>query len=191
MAQSRQTSEQPVKLAVPVGERDHVIGASDAPVTLVEYGDYECPTCLRAYPIVKRLRAELGHSLRLIFRHFPQSNVHPHASLAAQAAEAAGAQGKYWEMHDQLFEHQDDLIADASPTTFALRIPGLEIYKFEADVSSERFAERVRADHAGGVSSGVTRTPTFFINGLRYDGQMTFAALLDALRGTVADAQTS
>jgi protein-disulfide isomerase len=175
-------SEQQVKLAVPVGEKDHAQGPADAPVTLLEYGDYECPHCLQAYPIVKRLQLELGSSLLTVFRHFPQNNIHPHASVAAQAAEAAGAQGKFWDMHSQLFEHQDELIGDATPTTFALRIPGLEIYQFEADLSSQRFADRVRADYAGGVSSGVKRTPTFFINDVRYDGPISVEAMLTALR---------
>ena len=169
-------------LVLPVSDRDHVRGNVDAPITLLEYGDYECPDCFHAAPIVNQLREQFGNKLRFVFRHFPQSNVHPHASTAAQAAEAAGQQGKYWEMHDVLFKHQHDLI-DHDITHFALMI-GLELYRFEADMSSERFAARVREDYASGVASGVKGTPTFFINDVRYRGKATVEDLAAALRNT-------
>src|SRR5829696_9730055 len=162
-------------LSVPVTEKDHALGPADAPVTLVEYGDYECPDCLNAFPIVKRLIAEFGPRLRFVFRNFPLSNVHPHASVAAQAAEAAAAQGKFWEMHDLLYENQKEL-ADMEMTRLALRL-GLEPYKFNADLAGERFAKRVATDYASGMASGVTGTPTFFINGRRYGGRKDFDAL--------------
>jgi protein-disulfide isomerase len=166
-------------LAIPVGETDHAQGPADAPVTLVEYGDYECPYCGRAYPVVKQLQEKLGPTLRFVFRNFPLNTIHEHAGVAAQAAEAAGGQGKFWEMHDILYEHQQEL-AEADLNSYALKI-GLEIYQFEADLSGERFAKRVRADFRGGVRSGVNGTPTFFINGLRYNGEHTYEALLEAL----------
>jgi protein-disulfide isomerase len=167
-------------LTMPVSDRDHIRGNVDAPITLLEYGDYECPDCFHAAPIVNLLREQFANKLRFVFRHFPQSNVHPHASTAAQAAEAAGQQGKYWEMHDVLYKHQRDLI-DHDITHFALMI-GLELYRFEADISSERFAARVREDYASGVSSGVKGTPTFFINDVRYRGKATVEELAVALQ---------
>ena len=166
-------------LSIPVSEKDHAQGPADAPVTLLEYGDYECPYCGRAYPIVKQLQERLGDRLRFVFRNFPLNTIHEHAGVAAQAAEAAAAQGKFWEMHDILYEHQDDL-ADADLRAYALKV-GLEIYRFDADLSGEKFAKRVRDDFRGGVRSGVNGTPTFFINGVRYNGEHTFDEMLQAL----------
>jgi len=168
-----------VPLTPPVDQRDHAIGPPDAPVTLVEYGDYECPYCGRAFPIVDRLRQEVGERLRLVFRHFPQNTVHAHASVAAQAAEAAAAQGKFWEMHEKLYRHQDDL-ADADLVQYALRL-GLEVYRFESDLASEQFSRKVRDDFSSGLRSGVKGTPTFFINGVRYDGPLEYEALREAI----------
>jgi protein-disulfide isomerase len=168
-----------VALAVPVSERDHARGAADAPVTLVEYGDFECPYCERAYPIVKRLLAEMPGVLRVVFRHFPQNTIHANASVAAQAAEAAAAQGKFWEMHDILYEHQDEL-GEIEIVHFALRV-GLEVYKFQADLAGEVYAKRVRADFRGGVRSGVHGTPAFFINGVRYEGKLEYEAMMNAV----------
>ena len=168
------------KLVVSVeAGRDHIRGNIHAPLTLLEYGDYECPTCGKVYPIVAQLRKALGEGLRFVFRHFPQNSVHPRASVAAQAAEAAHAQGKFWSMHDMLFEHQADL-AEADLVQYALRV-GLEVYRFEADLSAERFAPRVREDFESGQASGVTGTPTFFINGVKYQGPKEFEAILAAL----------
>lgn len=169
----------PVRLAIPVTDRDHARGPADAPVTLVEYGDYECPYCGRAFPIVKRIRETMGDRVRFVFRNFPLNSVHPHASQAAQAAEAAGAQGKFWAMHDVLYAHQDDL-DQADLSKYALDA-GLEIYKFQADLGSDRFANRVREDFLSGQRSGVTGTPTFFINEVRYEGEHTYEDLLAAL----------
>jgi len=167
------------KLAIPVGETDHAQGPADAPLTLVEYGDYECPYCGKAYPVVKEIQKRMGDRLRFVFRNFPLNTIHEHAGVAAQAAEAAAAQGKFWEMHDILYEHQDDL-ADRDLREYALKV-GLEIYRFDADLSGEKYAKRVRDDFRGGVRSGVNGTPTFFINGVRYNGEPTPGAMLAAL----------
>jgi len=172
----------PMDLAVAVTERDHVRGAADAPVTLVEYGDYECPYCARAYPVVKEILARMGGKVRVVYRHFPQNSVHPHAAVAAQAAEAAGAQGKFWEMHDILYEHQDEL-GEGDMLHFAL-LAGVEVYRFESAVSSEVFGRRVRDDYNGGVRSGVKGTPTFFVNGVRYRGKVEFAEMAGAIEGS-------
>src|SRR6186713_1842725 len=167
------------RLSIPVSERDHAQGPSNAPLTLVEYGDYECPYCGRAYPIVKQLQGELGNKLRFVFRNFPLNTIHEHAGVAAQAAEAANAQGKFWEMHDLLYEYQDEL-AGIDLNRYALKL-GLEIYRFEADLSGEVYARKVRDDFRGGIRSGVNGTPTFFINGLRYNGPLEYEALKTAL----------
>lgn len=156
------------RLAVPVGGRDHAEGPPEAPAALVEYGDFECPACGSAYPMVKELHAEEGDRLRVVFRHFPLNSIHPHARAAACAAEAAGLQGRFWEMHDMLFENQDAL-EDEDLLGYAGKL-GLDIARFDADRQSEEVAERVSDDFRGGVRSGVNGTPTFFVNGLRHDG---------------------
>jgi len=168
------------KLVLPVSERDHFRGNLEAPITLLEYGDYECPDCFHAAPIVNELRRDFGDRLRFVFQHFPNSTIHPHASVAAQGAEAAGAQGKFWEMHDVLYKHQKDLI-DHDITHFALMI-GIEPYRFEAEISSQRYAPRVAEDYQSGVSSGVKGTPTFFINGLRYRGTAEKDAMAQSIQ---------
>jgi protein-disulfide isomerase len=156
------------ELVVPVGERDHINGAFDAPVILVEYGDFECPHCGRAYPIVKAVQRALGGDLALVYRHFPLAEAHPHARLAAEAAEAAGAQGKFWAMHDMLFEHQDAL----EPEELVAYADALDLdrARFVRDLEAGVYTRRVRDDFRSGVRSGVNGTPTFFINGARYDG---------------------
>jgi protein-disulfide isomerase len=156
------------ELVMPVSVRDHVQGAFDAPVILVEYGDFECPHCRRAYPIVKAAQRALGGDLAVVYRHFPLAEAHPHARLAAEAAEAAGAQGQFWVMHDTLFEHQDaleeeDLLGYADAL-------GLDRVRFSRELASGEHAQRVRDDFRGGIRSGVNGTPTFFINGVRFDG---------------------
>ena len=155
-------------LSPPVTERDHVAGPDDAPVTLVEYGDYECPYCGMAHPIVKSIQRRLGEKLRFVFRNFPLRESHPHAEHAAQAAESAGAQGKFWEMHDVIFEHQhaledDDLLGYAQAI-------GIDAERLARDLADGTFVKRVREDFRSGVRSGVNGTPTFFINGERYNG---------------------
>jgi protein-disulfide isomerase len=157
-----------VVLTPPVSAQDHAAGPEDAPVTLVEYGDYECPYCGMAYPIVKRAQRALGTELRFVFRNFPLAESHPHARLAAQAAEAAGAQGKFWEMHDALFEHQNALELE-DLVSYAKSL-GLDTVKFARELEAGTYAKRVRDDFRNGVRSGVNGTPTFFVNGSRYDG---------------------
>jgi protein-disulfide isomerase len=166
-------------LSATVSERDHAQGSPDAPLTLLQYGDYECPYCGRAYPVVKQLQQRLGNRLRFVFRNFPMNNVHAHASVAAQAAEAAAAQGKFRPMHDLLYAHQHDL-ADIDLQQLAIRV-GLELYKFNADLAGGRHARRVQEDLASGRASGVTETPTFFINARRYEGPHDFDSMLAAL----------
>jgi len=166
-------------LTLPVSARDHVRGSERAAVTLVEYGDYECPHCGRAYPIVKRLQERVGAGLRFVFRNFPLRESHPHAEHAAEAAEAAGAQGKFWEMHDRLFERQFAL-EDRDLAEYATEL-GLDARRLEADLAAGRYAGRVREDFRSGVTSGVNGTPTFFINGTRHDGAWDFEPLLAAL----------
>jgi protein-disulfide isomerase len=173
----------PTDLSIPVSDADHVLGPADAPVTLVEYGDYECPDCLNSEPIVRQLREHFGDKLRVVFRHFPQHSIHPHASAAAQAAEAAGAQGKYWEMHQALFEHQKEL-ADLDFTHLALQL-GMDPYKFERDSEARTFPRRVRDDHEGGIQSGVKSTPTFFINGRRHDGAKDLKTLIKRIESAL------
>jgi protein-disulfide isomerase len=157
-----------IVLTPPVSAQDHVAGPDDAPVTLVEYGDYECPYCGMAYPVVKKARRELGSQMRFVYRHFPLAEAHPHARIAAQAAEAAGAQGKFWEMHDTLFEHQQAL--DVEDLIGYAKSLGLDVVRFARDLESGTYAKRVRDDFRSGVRSGVNGTPSFFVNGVRYDG---------------------
>ena len=167
------------RLTLPVGARDHAQGPSDAAVTLVEYGDYECPHCGRAYPIVKEVQRRLGSTLRFVFRNFPLSESHPHAQHAAEAAEGAAAQGRFWEMHDSLFEHQRAL-DDRHLVGYASAL-GLDAVAFEHDLRAHTHKTRVREDFVSGVRSGVNGTPTFFINGLRFDDSWDPDTLTDAL----------
>jgi protein-disulfide isomerase len=172
------------RLADPVSERDHAVGPRDAPVTLVEYGDYECPHCGAAHPVVNTLRRTLGPRLRFVYRHFPLATIHPHAPLAAEAAEAAGAQGEFWPMHDMIFEHQQALEPqDLAAYADAL---GLDTARFARELASHAHAGRVREHFSGGVRSGVNGTPTFFINGLRHDGSYALESLLGAIEEAVA-----
>ncbi len=167
------------RLTLPVSGRDHALGPSDAPATLLEYGDYECPHCGAAYPIVEALRDRLGDLLQFAYRHFPLSQIHPHAALAAESAEAAGAQGKFWEMHEALFTHQDALDG-VHLLRYAAAI-GLDVDEFRRDLETHAHAARVKEDFMSGVRSGVNGTPTFFINGLRYDGSRDFETMYAVL----------
>lgn len=155
-------------LTPPVGEQDHSMGPVDAPVTLVEYGDYECPYCRMAYPIVKAAQRAVGAQLRFVFRNFPLAEIHPHARHAAQVAEAAAAQDRFWEMHDTLFEHQDAL-EDADLLRYAEELD-LDTERIARELEAGTYATRVRDDFRSGVRSGVNGTPTFFVNGERYEG---------------------
>jgi len=177
------TPERPVDLSPPVDPAlDHVRGPAGAPLTLVEYGDMECPFCGRATGVVSELRARFGEDLRYVFRHLPLVELHPHAQLAAEAAEAAGAQGKFWEMHDKLFAHQDDLEAtDLLDYAAAL---GLDLERFARELGDGTHAQRIRDDVAGAEASGVEGTPTFFVNGVRHTGRAGTDELAAALLRT-------
>jgi protein-disulfide isomerase len=166
-------------LVPPVGLRDHTFGSNQAGVTLVEYGDYECPYCAAAYPLVKSMLRRLGPELRFVFRNFPLWEVHPNAMLAAEAAEAAAAQGVFWEMHDLLFENQADLSGSALVRYAAQVLP--DAMRWANDMQTRRFKARVRQDLASGARSGVRGTPTFFVNGLRYDDILDERSLLRSL----------
>ena len=164
-------------LTVPINpKRDHICGPTNAMVTLVEYGDYECPHCGAAHYVVKRLQTLLHDTTAFAFRHFPLSTVHPHAALAAEAAEAAGAQGMFWPMHDILFENQESL-SSVDILQYAAAV-GLDTDRFVRDLNTHRHAPRVREDFLGGVRSGVNGTPTFFINEIRHDGPPDLESLL-------------
>ncbi|HET9496692.1 MAG TPA: thioredoxin domain-containing protein [Chloroflexia bacterium] len=167
------------ELTIPVSESDHSMGPHDAPVTLVQYGDFECPYCGAAYPVIKDVQRRMGDRLRFVFRNFPITTTHPHALRAAEAAEAAAAQGKFWEMHDMLYEHQDTL-DDAHLRMFAEQI-GLDVARFDREMSAGRYEDQVREDFMGGVRSGVGGTPTFYINGVRFDGNWAGENLLRAV----------
>jgi protein-disulfide isomerase len=167
-------------LTLPVSEgRDHVQGPADAGVTLVEYGDYECPYCGAAYPIIKEVQARMGERLRFVFRNFPIATSHPHAGQAAEAAEAAAAQGKFWEMHDLLYENQKRL-RDEDLRGYAEKL-GLDLDRFDKDLTGHVHAARVHEDFMSGVRSGVNGTPTFYIDGIRYDDPYDVDTLLSAL----------
>jgi protein-disulfide isomerase len=168
------------ELTLPVSEeRDHIQGATDAPVTFVEYGDYECPYCGAAYPIVKEVQARMGDRIRFVFRNFPITTSHPHAEQAAEAAEAAAAQGSFWEMHDYLYEHQRHL-EDQDLRGYAEEL-GLDVERFDRELADHTHAARVREDFMSGVRSGVNGTPTFYINGERHDGSYDLETLLAAI----------
>ena len=172
-------------LTLPVTEdRDHVQGAPDAVVTLLEYGDYECPYCGAAYPIVKDVQAAMGDELRFVFRNFPITTAHPHAAQAAEAAEAAAAQERFWPMHDLLYENQQRLEGEH---LFAYADGlGLDTERFKRELEEHVHAERVHEDFMSGVRSGVNGTPGFFIDGVRYDDSYDFDTLLGALRQAAA-----
>jgi protein-disulfide isomerase len=173
-------------LTTPINKRDHVRGSPDAPVQLVEYGDFECPYCGAAYRVVKKLEKDLADTLAVVFRQFPLVNVHPHAQLAAEAAEAAGAQGRFWEMHDVLFEHQDALApADLMKYAAALH---LDLKRFASDLSAHAFLSKIGDDMRGGLQSGVKGTPTFFVNGVLHQGGYDEASLRASIMQVAAGA---
>jgi len=167
------------RLRPPLNAQDHVQGRHDAPIQLVEYGDYECPFCGRAHLIVKAVRA-MGDDLVFAFRNFPLSQVHPHALRAAYAAEAAGLQDRFWPMHDLLFENQQ-FLEDEHLFRYAGLI-GCNLDQFAEDIDSDEVAEKVRSDFLSGARSGVNGTPTFFIDGERYEGSWEPEVLLSVLQ---------
>lgn len=157
-------------LKTPVGPTDHAQGPADAAVTIVEYADYQCPYCGRAHEDLKQALAHLK-GVRFVFRNFPLMNIHQYAEQAAEAAEAAALQGKFWEMHDILFENQQNLEGDAL-VAYAEKI-GLDVQKFVDDVNAGKTRPKIKADLESGEASGVNGTPAFFINGMRYEGGYT------------------
>jgi|SRR5215831_7663278 len=168
------------KLTLPVDEsRDHIQGLATAPVTLIEYGDYECPYCAQAYIIIKEVQERLGSKLRFVFRNFPVTNIRPHAYKAALAAEAASAQGMFWEMYDYLFKH-GEAATDDSLRRSAAKL-GLDISKFDREFLDGSYSSHIDEDIQSANSSGVKGTPTFFINGDRYDDAWDQDSLLSAL----------
>jgi protein-disulfide isomerase len=177
------------KLSQPVSKRDHIRGPEDAPVTLVEYGDFECPYCGAAHFILQEVLEVMGDRLRFVFRHFLLTQVHPHAEAAAEAAEAAGAQGRFWEMHDLLYENQPAL-EGRHLVGFAEQLH-LDTVRFVRELQQHAHHDRVREDFSSGVRSGVNGTPAFFINGYRYDGSWEAGPLVDALERAIADEDES
>ncbi|MDB5330139.1 MAG: oxidoreductase [Phycisphaerales bacterium] len=174
-------------LSVPVSEeRDHILGPPDAPVTLLEYGDFECPYCGQAYYVLKDLEAQMGDQVRQVFRHFPLTQIHPHAGRAAEASEAAAAQGRFWEMHDMLYENQDAL-SDYDLVAYAQAL-GLDVRRFRTELLSDAYAPRIREDFLSGIRSGVNGTPTFFINGRRHDGPWDLDSLMAAIEPEIMNA---
>lgn len=166
-------------LKVPVTVADHIQGNESAPITLVEYGDYECPYCGAAYLIVKRIQKHFGDRLRFVFRNFPLVESHPHAGIAAITAEFAATKNKFWEMHDLLYENQESLEeSDLINYAESLDLPATEL---RAAIEKELFVDKIKNDFMGGIRSGVNGTPTFFINGIRHNGSFEYEDLLAAL----------
>ncbi len=168
-----------------VNSNDHIFGNPVAWLELVEYGDYECPYCGRAYPIVKNIQHHIGGEMRFVFRNFPLSKIHPHAFAAAVAAEAASLQNKFWEMHDIIFQNQQ-LLDDRHIFLFAENI-GLNLERFKNDIQQKQLMEKVDDDFESGIRSGVSGTPTFFINGNKYEGEWTENRLLQHLVGLLSN----
>jgi protein-disulfide isomerase len=174
-----------VPLTPPVGARDHALGPADARVTLVEFGDYECPHCGAVHPLVQAARKAFGGNLRFVFRHFPLRSSHPHALAAARAAEAAGEQGRFWEMHDRLYHRQTEL-EDADLVRHAREL-GLDVERFQRSLPERAHDERIREDLASAAQSGAQGTPALFVNGERYEGPLEREPLFAALaRAAVA-----
>jgi protein-disulfide isomerase len=173
----------PLPLAAPVSDKDDVQGIPDAPVTLVEYGDYECPHCGAARPVVREVQRQLGDRLRLVFRNFPLATVHRHAMRAAEAAETAAAQGKFWGMHDLLYENQQHL-EDPDLIRYS-QLLGLDVPRFERELAAHTHLPKVQEDFRGGMRSGVRGTPTFFINGVRHTGSFELEPLLEDVRSAL------
>jgi protein-disulfide isomerase len=167
--------------ALPMADRDHIQGSIDAPIKLLEFGDYECPYCGEAYPVVKEVQERLGARLCFAFRNFPLSNSHPHAEHAAEAAETAAEKGRFWQMHDLLYENQDGL-EDEDLAQYASTLD-LDARRFISEVQAGAHASRIREDFRSGARNGVNGTPSFFINGVRYDGTAAAEELFAALTG--------
>ncbi len=172
-----------IDLAVPISAVDHSLGGEHSPVAVVEYGDFECPICKQAAPAVKLMLERFGPRIRFVFRHFPVESAHPHAMHAAQAAEGAGGQGKFWQMHDLLFDNQSHLKM-ANLREYAQRLD-LDMPRFIAEMDDEIYLQRVREQMAGGTQSHVRGTPTFFINGVIQDVSFGMHALIDGVEAAL------
>jgi protein-disulfide isomerase len=173
------------KLATPISEEDHAQGPADAAITLVQYGDYECPYTRMSRHSVLQLQRELPDSLRFVFRHFPLEEIHPHARAASAAAEAAARQTDFWAMHAYLFEHQQAL-ADADLKRYALEL-GLDADRFARERTSPEVEARIDRDLASGERSGVRGTPTFYVNGIRHHGGYDLESLRSAIQAASAN----
>lgn len=170
-------------LSLPINDSDHIQGDESAAATLLMYGAYECPNCVEGNRTVRRLQEYFGATLRFAFRHFPRPNVHPHAEAAAEVAEAAGEQNKFWEMHNMLFENHSRLDGD-SLIGYAVGLR-LDMKRFDRAITGRRFIQKVRGDLITGIDSGVTGTPTYFINGVRHFGSGQFETLTEAIGRTI------
>ncbi len=166
---------------------DHVEGNAQAKVVLVEYSDLQCPACARYYPVVKQIREELGNDVMIVYRHFPLRQIHPHAEIAARAAEAAGMQGKFWEMHDIMFEFQQDWSAEINPKDsferYAAQI-GLDVGRFKDDINSKAAKEGVQNSYESGLRNGVNATPTFYLNGVKIENPNGYG-LIDIVKAEI------
>lgn len=171
------------ELSVPVTPVDHNLGPTHAPVTVVEYGDFECPNCKQAAPAVKMLLTRHPGKVRVVWRNFPLEEVHPHALHAALAAEAAAGQGRFWQMHDLLFENQNHL-KRPQLRSYAERLE-LDLVRFDADMNETRYLQRVREQVEGARASGVRSTPTFFVNGVIQDASFGFERLFERVDSEV------
>jgi protein-disulfide isomerase len=178
-AETLQPNKQSYLLSRSVNEKDHTQGTDMAPVTLLMYGAYECPHCVEGNKIVKQIQWKLGENLRFVFRHFPRTNIHPHAEAAAEVAESAGEQNKFWEMHDKLFENYNRL--DGEHLVGYARELGLNIDEFDRAIIGRIFAEKVRGDLQSGMESGVKGTPTYFINGIKHNNSGELDVLLEVV----------
>ena len=174
------SSQPPASLSLPLNPTDHVIGPAHAAVVIIEYGDFECPSCAQAFPAVKLLLKEFENKIRFAFRHFPIEEAHPHAKLAAEAAEAAGAQGKFWQMHDLLFENQSHLKLSALHQ-YAAQLE-LDLTRFDADIADHIYLQRVQEHIDSAQDSEVRASPTFFVNGKVVDVSFGIQHLFDAVR---------
>lgn len=170
-----------MKLAV--NKDDHILGPADAPIELIEYADYQCPYCLKSYFVVRDVREKLGDNVRFVFRNFPLTEVHPHALHAAMAAEIAASYGKFWEMYDLLFENQNAL-DDYYLLEYAKRL-GIKADQFEAGFGEERFYQKVKNDYDSGIENGVEGTPTFFVNGEKFNGNWATSEFIEYLESLI------
>jgi protein-disulfide isomerase len=168
------------QLRPPVNSNDHIFANAPTTIELVEYGDYECPYCGKAYPIVKNILQQFGDDIKFVFRNFPLTKVHPHAFMAAVATEAAGLQGKFWEMHDIIFEHQKNLSGETLLLLADMIDMGLD--RFKHDINIQSLTDKVVNDFESGIRSGVNATPTFFVNGEKFNGDWSNGELLEFLR---------